>query len=41
MHRDLCKCMSGIMRHIEIIQIHGDDASDKAIKTEAEIEVDV
>ncbi len=41
--RDLCKCMSGIMRRIRMVQMHQDDASDKASKPlgiEAEVEVD-
>ncbi len=41
--RDLCRCMSGIMRHIRMVQMHQDDASDEAnrpLGIEAEVEVD-
>ncbi len=42
--RDLCRCMSGIMRHIRTVRMHQDDASDEASRPlgiEAEVEVDV
>ncbi len=42
--RDLCGCTSGIMRRIRTVQMHQDDASDKASKPlgiEAEVEIDV
>ncbi len=41
--RDLCKCTSGIMRCIRMVQMHQDDASDKAsrpLEIDAEVEVD-
>ncbi len=41
--RDLCRCMSGIMRCIRTVRMHQDDASDKASRPlgiEAEVEVD-
>ncbi len=42
--RDLCRCTSGIMRHIRMVRMHQDDASDEASRLlgiEAEVEVDV
>ncbi len=42
--RDLCRCTSGIMRRIRMVQMHQDDASDEASRPlgiEAEVEVDV
>ena len=33
--------MSEIMKHIRVIQMYQDDASDKAVGTEAEVEIDV
>ena len=41
MHRDLCRCMSGMMRRIEIIWMHWDDASNKTVGTEGKVEIDV
>ncbi len=41
--KDLCRCMSGIMRHIRMVRMHQDDASDEASRPlgiEAEVEVD-
>ncbi len=41
--RNLCRCTSGIMRPIRMVQIHQDDASDEASRPlgiEAEVEVD-
>ncbi len=41
---DLCRCTSGIMRHIRMVQMHQDDASDEASRPlgiETEVEVDV
>ncbi len=47
-YRDLCRCTSGIMRRIRMVQMHQDDASDEAsrplgieAKVEVEVEVDV
>ncbi len=42
--RDLCKCMSGIMRHIRTVRMYQNDASDEASRPlgiEAEVEVEV
>ncbi len=42
--RDFCRCTSGIMRHIKMVQMYQDDASDEAsrpLEIEAEVEVDV
>ncbi len=44
--RDLCRCMSGIMRHIKMVRMHQDDTSDEAsrplgIVAEVEVEVEV
>ncbi len=41
--RDLCRCMSGIMRCIRMVRMYQDDASDEASRPlgiEAEVEVD-
>ncbi len=41
--RDLCRCMSRIMRRIRMVQMHQNDASDKASRPlgiEAEVEID-
>ncbi len=41
--KDLCKCTSGIMRCIRMVQMHQDDASDEASRPlgiESEVEVD-
>ncbi len=41
--RDLCRCMSGIMRRITMVLMHQDDVSDEASRPlgiEAEVEVD-
>ncbi len=41
--RDLCRCTSGIMRRIKMVQMHQDNASDEASRPlgiEAEVEVD-
>ncbi len=42
-YRDLCRCISGIMRRIRTVRTHQDDASDEASRPlgiEAEVEVD-
>ena len=41
MHTDLNKYTSKIMRRIGMIQMHRDNASDKIIRTKAEVEVDI
>ena len=41
MHRDLCRCMSGIMRRTTMIQMYWDDASDKVVGTEANVEINI
>ncbi len=41
--KDLCRCTSGIIRRIRMVQMHQDDVSDKASRPlgiEAEVEVD-
>ncbi len=45
-YRDLCRCTSGIMRHIRMVRMHEDDASDEAsrpleIESEDEVEFEV
>ncbi len=41
--RDLCRCTSGIMKSIRMVQMHQNDTSDEASRPlgiEAEVEVD-
>ncbi len=42
-YRDLCRCTSGIMRHIRTVRMHQDEVSDKAsrpFRIKAEVEID-
>ncbi len=41
--KDLCRCTSGIMRHIRMVRMKQDDTSDETsrpLRIEAEVEVD-
>ena len=38
MHKDLCRCISGIIRYIRVIQMDYDDGSNEAVRIEVDVE---